>query len=95
VVASLEKIVGERGANRVVLHPHSYLEGFYRGMGYSKIEGRAVVGTHELITMEKRLRGGRWQPSNPSEGVYATACPCNGKALGCRVRSTPQWQWAV
>src|SRR5262245_48237153 len=59
VVASLEKIAGERGANRVVLHPHSYLEGFYKGMGYATIAGREVVGTHELITMEKRLRGGQ------------------------------------
>jgi hypothetical protein len=32
---------------------------------------------------------------NPYEGVYATAWPCNRKELGCRLRYTPQWQWAV
>lgn len=55
VVRGLEAAAEGRGIRRLTLHPHEYLERFYRRLGYRTIPGTTVVGEHTLITMEKTL----------------------------------------
>lgn len=56
VVRELEEIALEAGATSFRLHPHHYLERFYRDLGYFTVPGSEVVGGHELITMIKHAR---------------------------------------
>jgi predicted GNAT family N-acyltransferase len=56
VVRELEAIAVEAGATSFRLHPHHYLEQFYRDLGYTTVEGTETVGGHELITMTKHAR---------------------------------------
>jgi predicted GNAT family N-acyltransferase len=56
VVRELEAIAVEAGATSFRLHPHDYLERFYRDLGYTTVEGVDSVGGHRLITMSKRDR---------------------------------------
>lgn len=57
IVAGLEDEARRRGLDAVTLEPHARLEGFYRELGYATVPGRSRAGRHELITMQKRLRG--------------------------------------
>jgi len=56
VVRELEAIAVEAGATSFRLHPHDYLERFYRDLGYGTVPGVDSVGGHQLITMTKRAR---------------------------------------
>ena len=56
VVAALEHRAMALGCRQATLHPHMYLEGFYRSLGYEVVEGSEIVaGTHRLIEMIKDL----------------------------------------
>jgi len=57
LVAALEAMAAERKFTEVILHPHRYLEAFYGGQGYVRLDDSVeVVGGHELIAMKKLLR---------------------------------------
>lgn len=56
LVQALEAVAGELGLQRLILHPHHYLEPFYAGHGYARTGDAAeFIGGHELITMSKSL----------------------------------------
>lgn len=57
VVRKLEEIAVDMEVRSLELHPHYYLEKFYSGLGYYKVSGYEIVGTHRLITMKKELSG--------------------------------------
>lgn len=59
VVRELERYAEERRVRSLSLHPHRYLERFYRHLGYATVPGTDVVGKHELIKMTKRLAADR------------------------------------
>ncbi len=63
VVLHLEDAARGRGLRSLSLHPHAYLERFYRRLGYRTVPGTSVVGEHRLITMEKELD--RAAPKDP------------------------------
>lgn len=58
VVSELEGFAESAGVRTLTLHPHHYLERFYRDLGYLTVSGTDTVGGHELITMSKRLADG-------------------------------------
>jgi len=55
VLICLERIASERGLRSLSLHPHQYLQPFYEGLGYRRVEGESAVGEHSLITMVKEI----------------------------------------
>lgn len=56
VVRQLEQCAVAAGVQRLILHPHAYLEKFYTALGYQTVAGgESTVGSHQLILMEKRL----------------------------------------
>ena len=55
VVAALEAHARQRGARTAVLHPHDYLEPFYRRLGYGVVPGIRHAGGYRLLTMTKLL----------------------------------------
>ena len=56
VVRHLEQCAVAAGMQRLILHPHAYLEKFYTDLGYQTIAGgESTVGPHHLILMEKQL----------------------------------------
>lgn len=56
VVRQLEQCAVAAGIQRLILHPHAYLEKFYTDLGYQTVAGgESTVGPHRLILMEKRL----------------------------------------
>ena len=57
IVQRLEEAARQRGLQSLSLHPHQYLERFYRRLGYHTVPGTSVVGEHTLITMVKELNG--------------------------------------
>ena len=56
VVRQLEQCAVAAGVQRLILHPHAYLEKFYTALGYQTIAGgESTVGAHRLLLMEKQL----------------------------------------
>ena len=56
MIAALESRARELGATRAELHPHDYLEEFYRRLGYSVVPTPIEeLGEHRLICMAKPL----------------------------------------
>lgn len=56
VVRQLEQCAVAAGVQRLMLHPHSYLEKFYTDLGYHTVAGgESTVGSHRLLLMEKQL----------------------------------------
>ena len=55
VVTALHELAVRDGARTARLHPHRYLERFYRRLGYRRVEGDEIVAGHELITMVREL----------------------------------------
>ena len=56
VVRQLEQCAVAAGIQRLILHPHAYLDKFYTDLGYQTVAGgESTVGPHRLILMEKRL----------------------------------------
>ena len=56
VVTALESAVADAGAHTAMLHPHEYLEAFYRSLGYQTVGGAHHAGRYRLITMRHGLR---------------------------------------
>jgi len=58
IVRELEGIAASAGATRMSLTPHHYLEGFYKRLGFARVEGDSIAivndGCH-LIKMEKAV----------------------------------------
>ncbi len=61
LVRALERLAAQGGVGRVLLHPHAFLERFYRQLGYTRIPGGLRVGSHRLITMQKELTTPRFE----------------------------------
>lgn len=56
VVRQLEQCAAAAGVQRLLLHPHTYLEKFYTDLGYQTVDGgESTVGAHRLLLMEKQL----------------------------------------
>lgn len=55
VVRCLESAAKQRDIEELSLHPHQYLERFYRRLGYRQVPGTSIVGEHRLITMVKKV----------------------------------------
>ena len=56
VVRQLEQCAVAADVQRLILHPHAYLEKFYTDLGYQTVAGgESTVGAHRLILMEKWL----------------------------------------
>lgn len=56
VVRQLEQCAVTAGVQRLILHPHAYLEKFYTDLGYQTVAGgESTVGAHRLLLMEKQL----------------------------------------
>lgn len=53
LVRELEAVARRMGLSGLVLHPHAYLEDFYRDLGYHTTSGTTRAGAHRLITMAK------------------------------------------
>ncbi len=58
VVSKLEELAKGQALNRLELHPHLHLEGFYSDLGYRRRPGEFAVGGYRLLTMVKDLKGG-------------------------------------
>jgi predicted GNAT family N-acyltransferase len=69
VVQALEECALRARVRHLVLHPHFYLERFYRNLGYCTIPASdSTVGQHRLIAMEKWLGAGRQEDKKTGWG---------------------------
>lgn len=54
IVQYIERVASGKGLQKLMLHPHDYLERFYADLGYALIPGsQHEVAGHVLVTMEK------------------------------------------
>ncbi len=53
LVEKAEALALEADVKRITLHPHDYLERFYKELGYNRFGDESTVGPHRLIEMEK------------------------------------------
>jgi predicted GNAT family N-acyltransferase len=53
IIIRLEELAKEKKLVHLELKPHSYLEKFYKHLGYVKIQDAEKVGEHQLILMRK------------------------------------------